>query len=55
MSAMTLTLGRPAESAEARLDLPASQEEVERIRPTLDEYAEDAGKPIVIQDVRCAA
>ena len=31
MSTMTLTLGRPTESAEARLGLPASQEEVERV------------------------
>lgn len=53
MSAMTLTLGRPAESAEARLDLPASQEEAQRVLSTLDEYAEDPGKPVVIQDVRC--
>ena len=53
MSAMMLTLGRPAESAEARLDLPASREEIERVRSALDEYAEDAGKPIVIQDAGC--
>lgn len=53
MSAMTLTLGRPAESVEARLDLPASQEEAQRVLSTLDEYAEDPGKPVVIQDVRC--
>ena len=53
MSAMTLTLGRPAESAEARLDLPASQEEIRRVLSTLDEYAEDISNPIVVQDVQC--
>ena len=53
MSTMTLTLGRPTESAEARLGLPASQEEVERVLSTLDEHAEDISKPIVVQDVQC--
>ena len=53
MSAMTLTLGRPAESAEARLDLPAGQEEIRRVLSTLDEHAEDISNPIVVQDVQC--
>ena len=53
MSAMILTLGRPAESAEVRLGLPASQEEVDRVLSALDGYAEDSGKPVVVQDVQC--
>ena len=52
-SVITLRLGRRFESAELRLHLPATPDEIREKLSSLDDYAEDLSKPVELRDVGC--
>ena len=52
-SVIILRLGRRFESAELRLRLPATPDEIKEKLISLDDYAEDLSKPVELRDVGC--